>query len=828
MAVRGGDGDFSARAVPGLLPWQLPLCALLLGLVALRFPWPALAGLVLLWALAGAGAGRRDALLGAAFALGWGLAAWAMPALPGAAAPWMAERRVAEVAGRVKRVESVPGRQLRIFLADARYALDDGAHGALPGLVLWTWQDPLVWPHPGQTVRVNLRVRPVRGFANPGAWDARLHWGRQGVFYRGFTRGEGGQPRLGAEPPGPGARLRASLRGAVEAAAPDGPGRALLAALVLGERFFVAPEVYDTVRRSTLAHSLALSGMHLGFAAGLGLGLAWALGWLWPGLLLRVARPRLGVLLGAPLVGLYIWLGGATPSLLRAGLMFAAWGALLVLGRGRVLLDGLFLALALMVAADPLVVHDIRLQLSAVAVAGIAVLFPALWRLLPGREAARGAGPAAWAVRGARALAGVLLVSLAANVALLPIMVWNFTETGLALPLNVLWLPVLGLAAVPAGLAGAALAVTPGLGEAGRWLLGADAALLDTAMAALAALDTRGWLPVVALPRPLWPHLVGYYALLVGLVALARTRSRATLGPALGTALAGALLLAWPGLWAGATGQGRALSLTVLDVGQSQAVLLDLPGGGRVLVDGGGGFPGGLDPGRVVVLPALARGRWPGLDMMVLSHPDHDHYGGLEALVRAVPVGVFVHGGRWPDSGLGRELRAALEERGVPVRTAGAGQVLDLGPGLALEVLHPEDQRAPGSSNDQSLVLRLVWHGRALALLPGDVQEVGIQRLLAGGADLRAGVLVVPHHGSAGSLSPELYARVAPRAALAGTGFLNYLGFPDARVRLALTRAGVALYDTGQCGAVRATWAAPDAPVRLDTALGCPGTAVMP
>lgn len=822
--MRGGDGEFPTRAVPGLLPWQFPLCALLLGLLALRFPWPALAGLVLLWALAGAGAGRRAALLGAAFALGWGLAAWAMPAGPGEVAPWMAERRVAEVTGRVERVESVPGRQLRVFLAGARYALDDGAQGALPGLVLWTWQEPLAWPHPGQTVRVNLRVRPVRGFANPGQWDARFHWGRQGVFYRGFTRGEGGQPRLGAEPPGPGARLRASLRQAVEAAAPDGPGRALLAALVLGERFFVAPEVYDTVRRSTLAHSLALSGMHLGFAAGLGLGLAWALGRLWPGLLLRMARPRLGVLLGAPLVGLYVWLGGATPSLLRAGLMFAAWGALLLLGRGRVLLDGLLLALALLVAADPLVVHDIRLQLSAVAVAGIAVLVPPVWRLLPGREAARGAGPAAWAARGARALAGVLLVSLAANVALLPLLVWNFTETGLALHLNVLWLPVLGLAAVPAGLAGAVLAVTPGLGEAGRWLLGADAALLEGAMAALSALDARGWLPVATLPRPLWPHLVGYYALLVGLAALVHARARA----ALGVCLAGALLLAWPGLWAGATGQGRALGLTVLDVGQSQAVLLDLPGGGRVLVDGGGGFPGGLDPGRAVVLPALARGRWPGLDMMILSHPDHDHYGGLGAVAGAVPVGVFVHGGRWPDSGSGRALRAALEEGGVPVRTVGAGDVLDLGPGLALEVLHPGDQRSRGSSNNQSLVLRLVWHGRPLALLPGDVEQAGTQRLLAGGADLRAEVLVVPHHGSASSLSPELYARVGARLALAGTGFLNYLGLPDAQVRLALARAGVALYDTGRCGAVRATWAAPDAPARLETALGCPGTAAMP
>ncbi|MCK9239114.1 DNA internalization-related competence protein ComEC/Rec2 [Desulfocurvus sp.] len=824
--MRGADASPACRAVPGLLPWQFPFCALLLGLLALRFPWPALAGLVLLWALAGERPWRRAALLGAAFALGWGLAARALPAGPDPqrVPEWMAERRVALVSGRVERVESTAGRQLRVFLADARFALDDGPSGALPGLFLWTWQEPAAWPHPGQSVQVRLRVRPVRGFANPGAWDTRFHWGRQGVFYRGFTRGGGGHPLLGPEAPGPGARLRQELRAAVAASAPEGPGRALLEALVLGERFGVAREAYDTVRRSTLAHSLALSGMHLGFAAALGLGLAWVAGRLWPGLLLRVARPRLGVVLGAPLVGAYVWLGGATPSLLRAGVMFAAWGALLLLGRGRVLLDGLFLALAVLVAVDPLVVHDVRLQLSAVAVAGIAVLGPPLWRLVPGRAVARGAGPAAWAARGGRALAGVLVASVAANVALLPLLVWNFTETGLALPLNALWLPVLGLAVVPAGLAGALLSLAPGLEGAGRWLFAADAALLDAAVAALAALDARGWLPVAVPMRPLWPHLVGYYALLAGGAALVRSRG----GAALGVCLAGALLVAWPGLWARATGQDRALALTLLDVGQSQAALLDLPGGGRVLVDGGGGFPGGLDPGRAVVLPALARGRWPGLDVMILSHPDHDHYGGLAAVAGGVRVGAFVHGGRWPEGEAGAALRAALGEDGVPVRTVRAGQALELGHGVVLEVLHPADQEGPGSNNDQSLVLRLVWRGRPLALLPGDVERAGIDRLLATGRDLRAEVLVVPHHGSANSLCPGLYSRVAPRLALAGTGFLNYLGFPAEGVRAALAGAGAALYDTGRCGAVRVSWADPQAPARLETALGCRGTAVMP
>jgi competence protein ComEC len=256
--------------------------------------------------------------------------------------------------------------------------------------------------------------------------------------------------------------------------------------------------------------------------------------------------------------------------------------------------------------------------------------------------------------------------------------------------------------------------------------------------------------------------------------------------------------------------------LTLLDVGQGQAVLLEGPDGARVLLDGGGLWPG-FDVGAAVTGPALAWNRPPRLDGVLLSHPDSDHWRGLEYVLRRFSVGWFASNGDRPRGEDGERYDEALAEWGGEPRVLTAGEVLPLGGGAALEVLHPAPGFA-GKDNDRSLVLRLTWRGRGLALLPGDVERAGLLALLASGRDLRADVLVLPHHGAASSLSPELYRRAAPRLALASAGFLNYFGFPAALVTEALRAAGVPLRTTADAGALTVEWCAPDAAPRLGAA----------
>ncbi|MBU1001879.1 MAG: DNA internalization-related competence protein ComEC/Rec2 [Proteobacteria bacterium] len=840
---------------PGLLPWQYGVLGLAAGILGLCFPVPACCSLILIFLLSrasGLGTSAR-VVVAACFLAGWGYAVWALPGPVPSPAPWMLERTPAVVLGRVAQVESRPGGVLRVFLAEARYVLDSGEQGPIPGLLLWNWHSPLVRPVVGQDARVRLRVRPVRGYVNEGGWDTAFHWRRQGVFQRGWTHGGQGDPEVSGPAPGVLARWHEAMRRAVvgelespeeqvrdssafwEASGePAAHGRALLAALVLGDRLLLNEDLYAAVQDAALGHSLALSGLHLGFAAAMGFGLAWLLGRVRPAIYLRCPYLKLGVLLAMPFAGFYLWLGGASPSLVRAALMLATWGLMLWLDRERPLLDGLFVAVALILLASPLSLFDIRLQFSVVAVAGIAILGPPLWRLilkvrlpgerrvpLTGAPAGEGfrAGIGRWASLGIgsilRSALGVLAVSFAATLALLPLSSWYFGQVALSLWTNVLWLPLLGMFVVPAGLMGALLSTLPGLSWLGQGLLVLDARLLDACARGVLALDGAGLLPVLTPMRLLWPQILGLYALVLGALVLWRTRHPAAWA---GVALAVGLLL-WPVAQRGLMGADDVLRLTLLDVGQGQAVLIEAPGGHRALIDGGGAWSKSFDVGRAVVTPQVAWGRLPRLDLVVLSHPDHDHYRGLLHPLRHCTVRGFAHNGRWPEGEEGDELRWILEERGVPVEVWGAGMRRELAPGVDLEVLHPRDPARYAGNNDGSLVLRLTWHGHGLVLIPGDAEGPALEELLASDADLEADVLLLPHHGARDALHPGLYARCSPRLALAATGFLNHLGFPHPEVLAALGLRGVPVLDTGTCGQVRLTWSESEHGLSLETRL---------
>ena len=814
---------------PGLTPWQWWLGAYVLGLLAAVHPWPGLAGLALLavpaWPrlsrLAGPGRLRR-AVLPVCFLMGWIVGAATAPG-PGPAMPeWMAERRVVDVSGLVDAVDTRPGGRFRVLLRHVAWSLDD-AEGGLPGGLALTLSGPETVPAPGQTVTFRGRVKPVRGFLNFDSWSSRDWWARQDVHWRSWVGwpdpvGVTGEPSGGSFGPW---RARQALRRAVLERAPAGQGRALVLALALGDRSELDPATVELFRRAGLAHSLALSGLHLGMVVSLGWLLAWLVGLVRPDVYLRLPRQKLAVFLAAPLAAAYVWLGGATPSLVRAAVMLACFGWLLLRGRRRVLVDGLFAALACILFVSPQSVHDIRLQFSALAVGGMAWGLPPVWARL--RRVLPGGG---WR-RPARALLLVLATTIMANLALLPLTAQAFGRLPVNVLANMVWLPLLAMAVMPLSLAGMVLAAIPGLAWAGQVLLWAASSPADWFVQALALLEAAGGLPEAVVLRPGWSGLVGYYALAAGLLSwagagVAKDQRR----QAAGLALAGLVLLTFPQVGR-AVDEGRdRVRLTVLDTGQSQAVLVQGPGGVRALLDGGGGWSDDFDMGRAVTVPVLTAGRPPRLEWACMSHPDRDHAQGLVDVAAHVDLARFGYNGQWPEHGLASRLPGLLEARAVPVSDLSARRVLelggDLGSDLVLEVLHPPRGYFPSQDNDDSLVLRLVWRGVGLALIPGDVEAQGLAVLRETardqGRDLSARVLVLPHHGSKSSLDPDLYAWVRPTLAVAAAGFLNPFGHPHADVVAALEAQGVPVLSTGEAGAVELTWDDPQQPPRVRTA----------
>lgn len=845
--------------VPPLQPllfWETGVLLFVAGIVAARFPVPALTACALFaWVDSRTRRPLCCLLAIACIIAGWWLGRESAPRIPENRPAWLekslSSRRAVAVRGTVVSSRGLPDRRLQILLDGV--APDGGE--PLPGRLALTWQDmpDTLRPLPGQRVSADLKIRPVHGFRNQGTWNSEDYWHRQGVFFQAWTKQDDAAIRISGTPSW-GAGLRERLRLRVAAALdpreensdpsvdslppPDGKPSpverneksSIIPALLFGDRYGLNTPDMERINAAGLTHSLALSGQHLA-VVGLGaLALTGIVGLLAPGLFLRFPAYSLIGLLSLPLAAGYLWLGDAPPSLVRAALMLAIVCLLrcvpdLLPERFRrnlrpsfTFADVLLLALLCMVLADPLCLYDLGVQLSFSAVAGIALCSPwlrNLWNdgplsfsplkaLQGGISPLRAAGS-----RFVRILWLTLGCSVAAQITTLPLVLDAFGRSTLWFPINLVWLPALGFIVLPLSFLGL-IAAASGLEQTAAFLLHLANIPCEALLSGLLWLEEHAGLDLFVSPRPHWTAILGFGAFTVALaMRVNRDRFPASAKRLL---LAGALLLSiGPLLWIHNFFEPK-ISLRVLDVGQGQAVLLEWPHGGRALVDGGGLFSDRFDVGRDLVSPVLTSNNLPRLDFIAVTHPDRDHLKGLLFIADNYTVGAAYTAPLetidTPQPGSSRPLaeafRAILASRGIPRHTLHEGNVLPLAEGLTLEVLAPASGVTP-SGND-GLVLRLVLNGHGLALLPGDAEAPYLRALLRSGADLSADVLVLPHHGSSGSLVPALYDAVSPKLAIASAGAYNPYRLPSQKVRDALKQRDIQLRVTSDEGEIAIHW----------------------
>jgi competence protein ComEC len=268
--------------------------------------------------------------------------------------------------------------------------------------------------------------------------------------------------------------------------------------------------------------------------------------------------------------------------------------------------------------------------------------------------------------------------------------------------------------------------------------------------------------------------------------------------------LLAAVVAVWWLAWGELSG---ALTITVFDVGQGDCILVQAPGGRTMLVDGGGApgqAAGGYDIGRDVVVPGLLARGVRKIDVLVVTHPDEDHIGGLPAVVEAVPVGMVLDPMLDCESATYERLREAIEDRGIPTHRAREGQRINLGYGIHADVLHPPEARLTDTGSDDnnnSVVLKVVYDDLSV-LLTGDIDEVAVMRMARLGDEVQSTILKVPHHGSAGSAAPEFLDAVSPELAAISVGHGNPFGHPSEEMLRELRRVGAKIMRTDEDGAI--------------------------
>ncbi|HUQ31912.1 MAG TPA: MBL fold metallo-hydrolase [Pyrinomonadaceae bacterium] len=248
---------------------------------------------------------------------------------------------------------------------------------------------------------------------------------------------------------------------------------------------------------------------------------------------------------------------------------------------------------------------------------------------------------------------------------------------------------------------------------------------------------------------------------------------------------------------------GDELQVHVLNVGQGDSVLIIAPGGKVVLVDAG--VPGS---GKVV-LDAMKRYGVDHIDLMVATHAHADHIGGADEVMRRTKV-TTVLDSRVPNSTKNYEdFLAAIEKTGAKYVAASPGQKFDLGGNASLSVLAPiqpfftKNQLRSGANepNANSVVTRLDY-GDFSMLLTGDAEAETEDRLMAAGANIRAKVLKVGHHGSRYASSEKFLRQGGFEAAVISDGADNRYGHPSQDALERFKKLGTKLYRTDLEGEV--------------------------
>ena len=737
--------------------------------------WPAWYYAVVLLLGTGAWLQRRTSavrVLGLGL-LGWGVAGLHACAMPEPIEPAL-EGRDLDVVGRVVAMAQPQesGWRFRFAVEEARL---NGQSVQLPRRLYLGWyvasakdsvdaaQPQQVWP--GERWRLRVRLKAAHGHINPRGFDYELWLWEQGIRATGYVR-------QGASDPPP-QRLAQTGRHPVEWARQRVRERLLdgrlpeavagvLAALVVGDQAAIDRSAWEVFRVTGVAHLMSISGLHVTL---LGVLAARVLGALWR----RSARWGWAWALHWPAPWVAAWGGWCVAC---AYALFSGWG---VPAQRTVWMLGVVTLLRWQARHWPAALVWASAGMVVLALDPWALLQPGFWLsfvavgvlMLTGTGVVQAGTHPAGAVRALLVRAwGLWREQWVISLALAPLGLLFFGQLSLAgLLANLVAIPWVSVLVTPLALLGA---LWPS-----AWQMAA--VLLEPLMSALAWLAS--WpLASLRLPMPPWP-----------LAALA------TAGAALcclpwprAWRLWGALALLPALLWQTPRPPPGAFELLAADVGQGNAVLLRTARH-TLLYDAGPRYSPESDAGHRVLVPLLSQSN-ESLDMLMLSHRDSDHTGGAAAVLAMQPQAQL-----WSSL---EAMHPLAQRPGHVACQTGQRWAWD---GVQFEVLHPLAHSAAPRPNALSCVLRVQGAG-ASALLVGDIEAPQERELLARGLS-PVDLLLVPHHGSKTSSSPEFLDALQPRLALAQAGYRNRFGHPAPAVVQRYRARGVHWVQSSHCGA---------------------------
>lgn len=555
------------------------------------------------------------------------------------------------------------------------------------------------------------------------------------------------------------------------------PAASVLSGELWGERSALPPTLRAEFQETGTVHILVTAGLHMGAVTAVVMLALLALG------LPRVVTCAVAI----AALWAFVWWSGAQLPAERAASMATAALAARAFGRASFSWNALGVAAIVVAWLRPLSVAGASFALSFSCVGAIFACAGPIDRWLEARIALP------------ERVREALTLTLATQLGTWPLSAATFLQFA---P----YAPLANFAIVPC------VAITMALGAAQLALswcspLAQASANLNSWLVAwmLGVVQTVSGLPYAVIPMtppPAW-CIALYDAAILAMPMLWKRNGQTLAGAALSLSV---VLVLWP-----PRSNDARLRITVLDVGQADAIVIQTPRGRTLLVDAGGRLERGSQGedsvaervGERIVVPFLLRHGIHTIDALVLSHPHGDHAGGAAPVLRHLLVAQFDDGGQKYSGHAYQDALATARANAVPIVFPRAGTQWQTDDGITVRFIGPSLPFIGGrnaiNSNSVAFVLQ---YGAFRMLFTGDAGTESEERFLDERIDLRAAVLKVGHHGSAYGTSPAFIAAVHPRYAIISVGRHNLFGHPAPTTLDTLRRYGATVYRTDVNGAV--------------------------
>lgn len=655
----------------------------------------------------------------------------------------------------------------------------------------------------GDRLRFWCKLTDPRNFKNPGVFNYERYLAFQRIYTMGFLKSDDVWIKIGEGFKNPILIKIESIRERIrdfldKESHPQCSG--IFKALVLGEQEHVSEEIKEDFITTGIAHLLAISGDHLGIVALLSFSLIFWLLKRSEFLLLSINVKKFAALLTLPCIILYTFIAGAGISVIRATLMVCIFLLSIIFRRERNLLYTLGLSAFIILIFSPSSIFDVSFQLSFLAVLSILYLIPWIKSSLRNDTLVM-EGKKLWDKRILNYIKISFIVTTVATFGTMPFVLFHFNRISLVgIITNIFAIPWVGFFIVPISLMASLLSFI--YYPFATLLIYLNSTITLIFLKVIALFSTIPYASIYT-STPSAFEMIIFYIIFFSIVYVKRNIKIRYICLALII-----IFIVDLAYWDVKDLFKKDLTINFIDVGHGDSILLEFPKGKRMLIDGGGLYDDRFDIGKSVIAPFLWRKKIKSIDILVLTHPDPDHFKGLKFIISQFSIGQFWDNGLRERSDSFRQIEEAIKTKKIkrfskdeesPAISIGGVMISFFNPPRYYKNL--KRYLSASEINNSSLVMKLQFKNVSV-LFTGDIEKEAELHLINRNYPIRSDILKIPHHGSLSSSSKFFVEGVKPYLAILSVGDYGMKKLTNPEVLNRYIEAGSIILRTDKHGAI--------------------------